>query len=74
MDGHFQAAPKGQDTRARIMDIAQTAVLQKGFDATSIEEIVAEADLSRDGFFYSHLIVGQVMLMRQYLKLLFSPR
>ena len=46
------AAPKGQDTRTRIMDIAQAAVLQKGFDATSIEEIVTEAEISKAGFFY----------------------
>jgi len=40
------------DTRTRIMDIAQDAVLAKGFDATSIEEIVAAADITKGGFFY----------------------
>ncbi len=34
------------------MDIAQDAILAKGFDATSIEEIVAAADITRGGFFY----------------------
>lgn len=43
---------KGPDTRARIMDIAQDAILQKGFDATSIEEIVAAAEITKGGFFY----------------------
>ena len=38
--------------RERIMDIAQDAILAKGFDATSIEEIVAEADITKGGFFY----------------------
>jgi len=34
------------------MDVAQAAVLTKGFDATSIEEIVANADITKSGFFY----------------------
>lgn len=42
----------GPDTRTRIMDIAQDAILQKGFDATSIEEIVAAAEITKGGFFY----------------------
>lgn len=48
----MKQASKGQDTRTRLMDIAQHAVLQKGFEATSIEEIVAEAEISKGGFFY----------------------
>jgi TetR/AcrR family transcriptional regulator, transcriptional repressor for nem operon len=43
---------RGQDTRARILDIAQAAVLAKGFDATSIEEIVVAAEITKGGFFY----------------------
>jgi TetR/AcrR family transcriptional regulator, transcriptional repressor for nem operon len=43
---------KGQDTRTRILDIAQDAVLAKGFDATSIDEIVAAAEITKGGFFY----------------------
>lgn len=38
--------------RGRIMDIAQEAVLAKGFEATSIEEIVAAAGITKSGFFY----------------------
>ncbi|MET4805578.1 TetR/AcrR family transcriptional regulator [Limibacillus sp. MBR-115] len=38
--------------REQIMDIAQESILAKGFDATSIEEIVAAADVTRSGFFY----------------------
>lgn len=34
------------------MDVAQDAVLAKGFDATSIEEIVAAANITKGGFFY----------------------
>ena len=43
---------RGKDTQKRIMDIAQKAVLEKGFDATSIDEIVANAGITRSGFFY----------------------
>lgn len=43
---------KGAQTRERLLEIAQDAVLQKGFAATSIEEIIAEAGLTKSGFFY----------------------
>lgn len=43
---------KGADTKTKILDIAEASVLQKGFEATSIDEIVAEAGISRGGFFY----------------------
>lgn len=43
---------RGEDTRTRIMDVAQESILTKGFDATSIEEIVAGAEITRSGFFY----------------------
>ncbi len=47
-----RSAAKGPDTRTRILDVAQHAILQKGFDATSIEEIVAGVDITKSGFFY----------------------
>ncbi|MEM7498418.1 MAG: TetR/AcrR family transcriptional regulator [Pseudomonadota bacterium] len=43
---------KPNSTRARIMETARCAVLQKGFDATSIEEIVASVGITKSGFFY----------------------
>ena len=43
---------KGKETRTRILDVAEEAVLAKGFDATSIEELVAGAGITRSGFFY----------------------
>lgn len=43
---------RGAETRTRILGIAQDAILQKGFDATSIEEIVAAAEITKGGFFY----------------------
>ena len=43
---------KGEQTRERILDIAQDAVLHKGFAGTSIDEIIAEAGITKSGFFY----------------------
>jgi TetR/AcrR family transcriptional repressor of nem operon len=43
---------KGQLTRERVMDIAEANVLAKGFGATSIDEIIAEAQITKSGFFY----------------------
>lgn len=43
---------KGAETRDRILGIAEAAVLAKGFAATSIEEIIAEAGITKSGFFY----------------------
>lgn len=43
---------KGRETRERLMDIAEAAILSKGFGATSIDEIIAEAEITKSGFFY----------------------
>jgi TetR/AcrR family transcriptional regulator, transcriptional repressor for nem operon len=43
---------KGEATRERILGIAEAAVLAKGFGATSIDEVIAEAGLTKSGFFY----------------------
>ncbi len=43
---------KGSETRERLMDIAEDSILMKGFSATSIDEIIAEADITKSGFFY----------------------
>ena len=43
---------RARQTRQRILEVAQEAILAKGFDATSIEEIVAGAEITRSGFFY----------------------
>ncbi|WP_417613666.1 TetR/AcrR family transcriptional regulator [Parasphingorhabdus sp.] len=43
---------RGSETRSKIMDVAQEAILAKGFEATSIEEIVAGSEITRSGFFY----------------------
>lgn len=43
---------RGSETRSKILDVAQDAVLAKGFQATSIDEIVANAEITKSGFFY----------------------
>jgi len=48
----IQIVSKGEQTRLRLMDIAQASVLEKGFGATSIEEIITEAGITKSGFFY----------------------
>ena len=43
---------KGERTRARIMDLAYESIVEKGFAATSIEELVEAAGITKSGFFY----------------------
>ena len=47
-----ETARKGSDTRNRVLDVAETAVLEKGFAATSIEELIAAVGITKSGFFY----------------------
>jgi AcrR family transcriptional regulator len=41
-----------KDTRERILEAAESAVLAKGFAATSIEELIAAVGITKSGFFY----------------------
>lgn len=43
---------RATSTRERILDIAEAGVFEKGFAATSIEEIIVEASITKSGFFY----------------------
>ncbi|WP_374470433.1 TetR/AcrR family transcriptional regulator [Phenylobacterium sp.] len=49
-----QSAPrsKGERTRARLLDLTYDSVIRKGFAATSIEELVEAAGITKSGFFY----------------------
>ena len=47
-----EARTKGERTRERILDVAYDAIVQKGFAATSIEELVEAAGITKSGFFY----------------------
>lgn len=43
---------KGEATRERLMDVAESHVLAMGFGAASIDAIIAEASITKSGFFY----------------------
>lgn len=48
----LEAAPRrGSGTRDRILEIAEAAVLAKGFASPSIDELIAAAGITRSGFF-----------------------
>jgi TetR/AcrR family transcriptional repressor of nem operon len=38
--------------RDEILDVASRSVIEKGFAATSIEEIIADVGITKSGFFY----------------------
>jgi TetR/AcrR family transcriptional regulator, transcriptional repressor for nem operon len=40
------------NNRDRILDAAEAAILEKGFAATSIDELIAAVDITKNGFFY----------------------
>ncbi len=63
-----RAQPRGR-TRERILELAESAVLEKGFAATSIEELVAAAGISKSGFFYHFQDKGELAeaLLQRYL-------
>lgn len=41
-----------ESTREQILNVAEGAVLAKGFGATSIDELIAAVGISKSGFFY----------------------
>jgi len=47
-----QPPRRGPDTRERLLDLAEASVLEKGFAATSIEELISGAGITKSGFFY----------------------
>lgn len=60
---------KGAETRERILALAEAGVLEKGFAATSIDELIAAAGITKSGFFYHFKDKGDlaVALMNRYL-------
>lgn len=47
-----ETSKRSGDRREQILELAEAAVLAKGFSATSIDELVAAAGISKSGFFY----------------------
>jgi AcrR family transcriptional regulator len=43
---------RAADTRERLLDTAEAAVLDKGFAGTSIDELIAAVGITKSGFFY----------------------
>jgi AcrR family transcriptional regulator len=60
---------KGSDTRTRILELAEAAVLEKGFAATSIDELIAGVGITKSGFFYHFKDKSDLAkaLMRRYI-------
>lgn len=46
------AKQKPASNRERLLELAEQLVLQKGFAATSIEELIAGVGITKSGFFY----------------------
>ena len=51
---------RGGDTRERLLEAAEAAVLEKGFAATSIEELIAAVGITKNGFFYHFKDKGEL--------------
>jgi AcrR family transcriptional regulator len=61
---------KRGDARERILEVAEIAILEKGFGATSIEELIAAAKITKSGFFYHFRDKSQLarVLLSRYLE------
>jgi TetR/AcrR family transcriptional repressor of nem operon len=55
----LEASPR-RDTREKILEVAEAAVLAKGFAATSIEELIAAVGITKSGFFYHFKDKGEL--------------
>jgi TetR/AcrR family transcriptional repressor of nem operon len=51
---------RGGDTRERILNTAEAGVLDKGFAATSIDELIAAVGITKSGFFYHFRDKGEL--------------
>jgi AcrR family transcriptional regulator len=60
---------KGSVTRERLLALAEAGVLEKGFAATSIDELISAAGITKSGFFYHFRDKGELAqaLMQRYL-------
>lgn len=54
------APRRGGDTRERLLDAAEVAVLDKGFAATSIDELIVAVGITKSGFFYHFRDKGEL--------------
>lgn len=56
----MQELQQRKGTRERILDAAASAVLDKGFAATSIDELIAAVGITKSGFFYHFRDKGEL--------------
>ena len=63
------ATRRGSNTRERLLELAEAAFLEKGFGATSIDELIAEGGITKSGFFYHFKDKGELAaaLLQRYL-------
>jgi TetR/AcrR family transcriptional regulator, transcriptional repressor for nem operon len=63
------ATKRGSDTREKLLEVAEQAVLEKGFAATSIEELISAVGITKSGFFYHFADKGELAkaLLQRYI-------
>ena len=63
------ATKRGGDKRERLLEVAEQAVLEKGFAATSIEELISAVGITKSGFFYHFADKGELAkaLLQRYI-------
>lgn len=61
---------KGAETRELLLDAAEASVLEKGFGATSIDELIAAVGITKSGFFYHFPDKGELAkaLLKRYIE------
>ncbi len=61
---------KAPNTRQRLVEAAKVSVLEKGFGATSIDELIAEVNITKSGFFYHFKDKGELAraLLEDYIE------
>jgi TetR/AcrR family transcriptional regulator, transcriptional repressor for nem operon len=64
------AVARKDSARERLLDLAEAAVLEKGFAATSIEELIVAAGITKSGFFYHFKGKGELAraILERYLE------
>lgn len=66
-DTDLKPPSRGERTRTQLMDLAEVAILEKGYAATSIDELIVQAGITKSGFFYhftDKLDLGKQLLRR----------
>jgi TetR/AcrR family transcriptional repressor of nem operon len=62
--------PARGNAREKILEVAEAAILEKGFAATSIEEVIAAVGITKGGFFYHFRDKGELAkaLLQRYVE------